>query len=384
MKITTLASFTLLLLLRATGYGQTIPVIRANSSIVNVKLDGKLYQSAWQISPAEKLDIFPTAAKRVTFYTDIDSLTIAVDPAIGIYNFIILVKEKDSAHTQIKYDAAAIQNPGPTALYVRKAIEAQAYSLKVAPEPIFKVENRAVWNGTDSIRIRIYYSGDSKKQRIIYNVHGGAFVACNLETHDNICRILANKTHSMVIALDYRKAPESPFPASIDDCLTVLQWIKTNAATLGGDGDNLVLVGDSGGGLFVTALGVKLQRKFNARAVVLVNPAGDLRHYEQSTYALVIDSYLAGKDPNDSLASPITAKNFSFFPPTLVITCEKDGLKPQGLAIYNKLSAQGVRATTVDIPQQGHLASFWAMGHPNADKAIEETVRFILDGPPGK
>ncbi len=286
MKIAVLAGFSVLLLVGAkAGSGQPIPVIRANSAIVNVRLDGRLFQGAWQISPAEKLDIFPTAAKSVTFYTDIDSISVTIDPAVGVYNFIILVNGKDSAHTQVKYDATAKQNPGPTVLYVRKAIEAQTLSAKVTSEQVVKVEDRAVWNGADSIKIRIYYAGSEKKQRIIYNIHGGAFVACNLETHDNICRILANRTHSIVVALDYRKAPENPFPASIDDCLTVLQWIKANAAKLGGDANNLVLVGDSGGGLFVTALGVKLQRKLNVRAVVLVNPAVDLRGYTHGQYA---------------------------------------------------------------------------------------------------
>jgi acetyl esterase len=257
-------------------------------------------------------------------------------------------------------------------------IEGQIYALKIAPQSVYKIINKSVWNGSNSIKIRIYYPNSNKKQRIIYNIHGGAFVACNLDTHDNICRILANKTQSIVIALDYRKPPESPFPASLDDCVVVLRWIKANAKILGGDSNNLILIGDSGGGLLVTALEVKLQKKLNAKAIVLINPVVDLRRDEPGPYTTVANWYLGDRDPNDSLVSPMTAKELSFFPPTLIITCEKDFLKAQGVKLYEKLSTQGVATQTIDIPQKDHLGGFWAAGHSNADIAIDKTVKFIL------
>jgi acetyl esterase len=87
---------------------------------------------------------------------------------------------------------------------------------------------------------------------------------------------------------------------------------------------------------------------------------------------------LGGTNPDDSLISPVVAQNLSFLPPTLVITSEHDGLRPQGLALFAKLVSAGVAAKTVDIPQMGHLAGFWAVGHANADLAVAETVKFIL------
>ncbi len=378
MEIKSLASILLLFIANFCYSQANIPVIRANSHKVAIRDYDKLTKNAWLISPKEKLDIYTTSGKSVTFYTDIDSINFTIDPKISEYNFDIILNEKDTAHTQIKYDASYSPPLVPTAEDVRKMIEGQIYALKIAPETVYKIVNKSVWNGSDSIKIRIYYPNANKKQRIIYNIHGGAFVTCNLDTHDNICRILANKAQSIVIALDYRKPPESPFPASLDDCATVLKWIKTNAKILGGDSNNLVLIGDSGGGLLVTALEVKLQKKLNAKAIVLVNPIVDLRGDEPGPYTMVINWYLSDKDPNDSLISPITAKNLSFFPPALIITSEKDDLKPQGIALFNKLSEQGVITKTVDIPQQGHLGPLWAAGHSYADKAIDETVKFIL------
>ena len=361
------------------NYAQNkLQVINANSKRVDIKEDGKLTKYAWLISPKEKLDIYKTCGKIVTFYTDRDSITFAVDPKVGEYNFVILVNGKDSAYTQIKYAAGYKQPVQPTAADVRKLIEGQVYALKVTPEKIYKVENRCVWNGADSIKIRIYYPNGNKKQRVIFNIHGGGLVACNLDTHDNICRILANKTQSIVIALDYRKPPESPFPAGINDCNTVLRWIKAKAHSLGGDANNIILVGDSGGGLLLTALAIKLQKKLNVKAIVLVNPAVDLRNYEEGPNAFVTGWYLNEKNPDDSLASPATAKNFSFLPRTLIITSEKDILKPQGISFYNKLIANGVNARSVDIPGKGHLAGYWAAEHEKANEAITETVKFIV------
>jgi acetyl esterase len=378
MNLRSLQVITILLIAACGQAQENIPILKANLDYVTVRWDNKLFQYAWHVTPAEKLDIYPTSARRVIFYTDIDSMAFTVDPKVGQYNFIILLKGKDSAHTQIKYDATAKVPEHPNAIDVRKLIEGQVFGLKVPPQDIYKIENRAVWNGSDSIRIRIYYPNDKKDQRIIYNIHGGAFVACGLETHDNISRILANKTQSIVIALDYRKPPEFPYPASLDDITTVLKWITANSASFGGDNKNIVWVGDSGGGLQATALAIKMQKAYMPRAIVLINPAVDLRHYEHGYYAQVIQAYLGDKDPNDSLISPIIAQNFSFLPPTLVVTSERDGLKPQGVALYNRLTAAGVAAKTVDVPQMGHLAGFWAEGHANADVALAEAVKFIL------
>jgi acetyl esterase len=357
---------------------ENIPVIKANGKYVNIRSDDQFIQYGWQIDAAQILDIYPTSARRVVFYTDVDSIAIAVDARKGQYNFIFLLNGKDSAHTQVRYDPSAKLGGVPTALDIRKKIEGQVFALRVPTPPVYKVENRAVWSGGDSIMIRIYYPDDGKNQRILYNIHGGAFVACNLNTHDNISRILANKTHSIVVALDYRKPPEFPYPASLDDITTVLKWIVANASSFGGDKNNIIWVGDSGGGLQAMALAIKMQQANMPKAIVLVNPAEDLRHYEHGSYALVVDSYLGGKNPDDSLISPVVAQNLSFLPPTLVITSEHDGLKPQGVALYTKLVSAGVAAKTVDIPQMGHLAGFWAVGHANADMAVAEAVKFIL------
>jgi acetyl esterase/lipase len=107
----------------------------------------------------------------------------------------------------------------------------------------------------------------------------------------------------------------------------------------------------------------------------------DLRHYEHGSFVTVVDAYLGGKDADDSLVSPIVARKVSFFPPTLVVTSERDGLKTQGVPFYDKMVAAGVKAQLFEVPQAGHLAGFWAEGHAKAEPAVDQAVKFILAVP---
>jgi len=84
-----------------------LPIIRATSSIVDIRDDNKLYKKAWNIVPEEKLDVYTTSGKKVTFYTDIDSITFKINPQKS-YDFIIVLNGKDSARTQIKYQPSKL------------------------------------------------------------------------------------------------------------------------------------------------------------------------------------------------------------------------------------------------------------------------------------
>lgn len=264
---------------------------------------------------------------------------------------------------------------------IRTEIAGEIQSFKIPPTPVAKSRDLQVPNVSGAVKIRVYYPDNSKKKLpIIYQVHGGALVAGDLDTHDNICRLLSVRTSSIVIAVDYRKPPEFPYPAGIEDCLAVLNWIKRNGQSLNGDLGRLTLLGDSGGGLLITALLVKQQGKIPVNDVVLINPAVDLRNAGDGMYGLVTKMYLNGKSADDPIISPVLASDISFFPPTLIVTCEKDILKAQGTAFYNKLKHANVKAEMIDIPGEDHLGGLWAAGHPKAKTAIDKTVEFITTG----
>lgn len=283
--------------------------------------------------------------------------------------FIILV---------VTFSQLQAQDGMPTALQVREAIAGEIAGFGISPAAIYKIENRKVWTGTDSVSIRIYYPGNGKNLPIVYNVHGGALVGGDLQTHENISIELANRTGSVVIALDYRKPPEFTYPASYTDCEAVLSWIKNNAATFNGDKTKLFITGDSGGGLQLAALAIKLKRELGARAICFINPATDIRTPSPGFYTMVVNWYLNGKPATDSIASPIMATDFNGMPPSLVIVSAKDELKPQGLALYDKLKNAATEVKLVELPAEDHLGGLWAANHPRAKQALDETVAFII------
>ncbi len=269
------------------------------------------------------------------------------------------------------------QNGIPSVTQIRQGISNDIKSLNISAEPIYKIENRTIWTDTDSIKIRIYYPNAGSNNRIIYNIHGGALVACDLDTHDNISRVLAKSTNSVVVAIDYRKPPEFPYPASIIDCEKILSWIKQNASSINGNSKNIILLGESAGGLLIASLAVKLRDGLGVKGICLINPATDLRQTDNPLYKLVTKWYLNGKDPNDPMISPILADNFSYYPKSLIITCEKDELKSQGTSLFEKLKKEGKDVEFLDIEKEDHLAGFWAANHPLAKKAVDRTILFI-------
>jgi len=141
----------------------------------------------------------------------------------------------------------------------------------------------------------------------------------------------------------------------------------------------MVLLGDSGGGLFATSLLAKLNKAVGVKAMVLINPAADLRNPGKGLYGLVTNWYLNNKNPNDSLVSPLLATDFSSYPPTLIVTSENDELKSQGDSLYEKIKMTNKKNQLFDVPKEGHLGGKWSAAHPDAQPAIDKTVAFILE-----
>lgn len=281
------------------------------------------------------------------------------------------------------------QNGPPTVEQVRASINQGIGAANTNLEAVFRTEVRKVWSGSDSIPIQIYYPNNKRGLPILYNVHGGAFVMSALD--GNIARVMCNRTGSVVVSVDYRVAPEHPFPASINDCYAVWNWIDKNAGRIGGDNKKISLIGDSAGGLFIGSLQVKRQQEGHpARplALVFVNPGIDMRPTAAGAdyYRLVTGWYLHGADPTNPLVSPILGENFKDYPKSLIIVCEKDEIKQHGLALAEKLKAANVSTQVVDLPGLGHLAGYWGAANPVAKPAVDATVSFInsVNRPTGK
>src|SRR5581483_5895905 len=131
----------------------------------------------------------------------------------------------------------------------------EQYLLRVAKlatkEEIFRAHDRRIPGPERDLTIRVYEPREAKPGErfpILVWFHGGGFVIGNLETHDHACRALSTQAHCLVVAVDYRLAPEFRFPAAVDDCMAVLRWLALHALEIGGDPTRIAVGGDSAGG----------------------------------------------------------------------------------------------------------------------------------------
>ena len=220
------------------------------------------------------------------------------------------------------------------------------------------VEDRTVPGYEDGpeVPVRIYRpEGEGPFPTVVF-YHGGGFVIGDLESHDIACRYIANETDSVVVAVDYRLAPEHPFPAAVEDCYAATVW-AAGAEELDGDG-NLAVMGDSAGGNLAAAVSL-MARDMDGPAIdrqVLVYPAtsrsddwesmdrfGEGYFLQAEDMEWFHDSYIPDSvHEANPYANPLEAKELSGLPPATVITAGFDPLRDQGLAYAEALQAAGV------------------------------------------
>jgi acetyl esterase len=201
------------------------------------------------------------------------------------------------------------------------------------------------------------YTPEDAAGKIMW-IHGGGWVICDLDTHDAMCRLLAKESGCEVFALDYRLAPEHPFPAPVEDCWDALQWVSAQA-----NGEPLILGGDSAGGNMTAVCTLRARDRSGPELAlqVLVYPAvgNDLTTESAQLYGSGPDTFLtveemeyfwahyAGNEADDSIPElvPLNADDHSGLPPAIVVTAEYDPLRDDGLAYVKTLSDAGVPAT---------------------------------------
>jgi acetyl esterase len=210
------------------------------------------------------------------------------------------------------------------------------------------------------LRLRQYrpaQRGREAEAAILF-MHGGGCVLGDLETHDIFCRALCHDTRATVFALDYRLAPEHPFPAAVEDTVAALSWLSHAAASLGLDAKRLAVTGDSaGGGLAAVALHeTKGQLAAPVRAQALLYPALDLRGRLPSRTELAehfplpsnmvdwfYEHYFGISWPfTDPRAIPALYEDYTGLPPALIITAGHDPLRDEGAEYAQALAAAGV------------------------------------------
>jgi acetyl esterase len=247
------------------------------------------------------------------------------------------------------------------------------------PGEVAEVRDLAAPGPAGSIPLRLYRPLGSPRgaalPALVY-YHGGGWVIGDLDTHDTLCRELANQSGCAVVAVDYRMGPEHRFPAAVDDVLAATRWVRDQAAALGIDAERLAVGGDSAGGNLaaVVALAARDAGDLAIAFQLLIYPATDMRRGHPShvtngqgylltsdTISYFHDHYISdARHDLDWRASPLLHPKLAGLPPALVLTAGFDPLRDEGLAYASALSAAGSRATYVCFERQIH--GFIGMG----------------------
>jgi acetyl esterase len=247
------------------------------------------------------------------------------------------------------------------------------------PEPVAEVQALAAPGpGGAAIALRLYRPLPATTQAppVLVYFHGGGWVIGDLDTHDTLCRSLANGSGCAVVAVDYRMGPEHRFPAAVDDAIAAARWVSQQAGALGLDATRLAVGGDSAGGNLaaVVALAARDAGDFSVAYQMLIYPATDQRRGHPShttngsgylltkaTMDYFHDHYIDdARHDTDPRCSPLLAPSLAGLPPALVLTAGYDPLRDEALAYAARLTEAGCRATYVCFERQIH--GFITMG----------------------
>ena len=271
-------------------------------------------------------------------------------------------------HYQTKTFLELLASRGEPPLEQMTPTEARAMVRKyyVASEhPIFA--SRDVDAG--GVPARLYSPSSEKNLGLCVFIHGGGWVFHNLDDYDDVCRRLAMQSGHAVLSINYRLAPEFPFPTPLEDCLTATRWAHENAGSLGCDAKRMVVCGDSAGGNLSTLVAQHSGVEFKMQ--LLIYPATDARciteSYRKNALGYLLTApamqwfyghYLSGGKGGitDPMVSPLLANDavLAKMPPTFMITAEYDPLCDEGEKYAKRLSDLGVPTTCVRYFGQIH------------------------------
>ena len=228
------------------------------------------------------------------------------------------------------------------------------------PDPVDGVDDLTIEGPGGPLVLRVYRPASAEPLPGLLWFHGGGWAVGSLASHDPVCRHLASTTPCCVIAVDYRLAPEHPFPAAVDDCLAALEWVSDASEQLGVDPARLAVGGDSAGGNLAAVTALRARDAGIPLALqVLVYPVTDVDldspSYLEHAVGLNLTRakmewywrlYLAGADGEHPHASPLRADDLSGVAPALVQTAEYDPLRSEGEAYSDRLADHGVPVTS--------------------------------------
>ncbi len=268
--------------------------------------------------------------------------------------------------------AAAQPEPEPQSPEeARRLVKARIASIPKTGAAIASVSDVALELDDRTIGARLYRPLATPIPRLVLFFHGGGWSVCDLDTHDGLCRRLCADANAAILSIDYRLAPEYPFPAAFDDCYEATAWALRNANALSIDAERFVLCGDSAGGNLAAAVALarrdRGERMADGQALIypgLRDPDLGGESYDAfgEGYGLSrIDAQRSWRNyyPHQgtaipAYAAPLHSDGFEHLPPALVITAEYDILRDEGELFAQRLRDAGVAARAIRYPGMTH------------------------------
>ncbi|MGI9324232.1 MAG: alpha/beta hydrolase [Pseudomonadales bacterium] len=225
-----------------------------------------------------------------------------------------------------------------------------------SPTAVASVEDRSLATGAGNIPVRVYQPESPSGAGLVY-FHGGGWVVGNLDSHDETCRRLCAGAALAVVSVDYRLAPETPYPGPLDDCFAATAYVAHNGTEFGIDPQRLAVGGDSAGGNLAAAVALKARDRQGPELAfqLLIYPVTDADFKRPSCIENADGYFLTTRamqwfwdhyvpEParrKEAYAAPLQAENLANLPPALVQTAEFDPLRDEGEAYVARLRTAG-------------------------------------------
>ena len=249
-----------------------------------------------------------------------------------------------------------------TAEQARAKMQAMLAANPIPVESIYRVEDRHIPGVISEIPVRVYTPEGNSPMGVLVYFHGGGWVLGDLESHDRVCRALANLAGCVVVSIGYRLAPEHVFPAAAEDCYAATKWVSENASSLGADPSRLAVGGDSAGGNLAAVVSMMARDRGGPSIAfqLLLYPVTDAAMDTPSQKEFASDGFVLSRadmewfwnnyvessaEKMNQYASPLRAKNLAGLPPALILTASHDPLRDEGERFAQRLISSGVKVT---------------------------------------
>jgi acetyl esterase len=282
-----------------------------------------------------------------------------------------------------------------TPAQARRASDDRRAQAAAPVESVHEVFDRTIETAAGPIDVRVYRPGPQTDLPVIVFFHGGGWVLCDLDSHDGLCRSLANATGAVFVSVGFRRAPEHPYPAAVEDCYAATVWVAQHTTELGGDPARIAVMGDSAGGNLAAAVALMARDRSGPVLAlqVLAYPVIDddletpsYRAYGADHYLTreamrwYWDQYVPVARRREPYVAPIHATTLAGLPAAVVLVAECDPLHDEGLAYARGLTDSGISCTVLDYPGGFHGFLSLAANLEVGRRALADTAAAVRAG----